>query len=211
MKKLRIAITGATGLLGRNLLFEILKQQRNNLGSLEIFVLGRRSPGKSLRERIDEIINDDGRGYCGFTDSRESLESVRAMEMDLVEDKLRLSQEDYKELKSSLIDFFFHIAALTDFRSSEAVTEALYKTNVYGTKQILQLASNLNVKEFSYVGSAYSCGKASGDILPNQIDLRRQFRNPYEKTKAEAELLVREFSKTTNTKCRYFRPSTICG
>ena len=33
---MRIVITGATGLLGRNLLFEIIKQDLNNLDDLEI-------------------------------------------------------------------------------------------------------------------------------------------------------------------------------
>jgi len=131
--------------------------------------------------------------------------------MDLNEDKLGIQSEDFKQLKSAPIDFFFHIAALTDFRNTPSITDALRRTNVYGTQQTLQLASSLGVNEFCFVGSAYSCGTASGIISPDYINLKQSFRNPYELSKLEAEILVRNFAKKTGMRCRYFRPSTICG
>ncbi|MBF0385101.1 MAG: SDR family oxidoreductase [Candidatus Omnitrophica bacterium] len=208
---MRIAITGATGLLGRNLLFEIIKQNLKSIDSVKIFLLGRRTGDKSLQERIEEILSEDGSFYYGCHDTRSVLGSIRTMEMDLVEEKLRLSQEDYKELKAGKIDFFFHVAALTDFRSTPNVIKSLYYTNVYGTSQILHLVCSLDVKEFCYVGSAYSCGKTYGVIQPDYFNPIQHFRNPYEKTKVEAEQLVREYEKKTGRNCRYFRPSTICG
>ena len=211
MGKLRIAITGATGLLGRNLLFEFIKQNLHQLDEIDVFILGRRSEGKGLKDRIEEIIREDGCLYCGTDRAGDILARIQTMEMDLIQEKLRLSREDYARLKSFKIDFFFHVAALTDFRSSPAVVEALYSTNVYGTKQIIGLVSTLKVGEFCYVGSAYSCGKVSGKIGPDYVKLDQEFRNPYEKTKLEAELLVREFSRSSGVKCRFFRPSTIGG
>ena len=49
---MRIAMTGATSLLGRNLLFEIIKQNINDLDKLEIIVLGKEKNGKNLSRRI---------------------------------------------------------------------------------------------------------------------------------------------------------------
>ncbi|MFA5143952.1 MAG: SDR family oxidoreductase [Candidatus Omnitrophota bacterium] len=218
MNKFRIAITGATGLLGRNLLFEFLKQYFNDLDSLEIFVLGRDKSGISIENRIKNIILNDGVNYIGCSDknSVERLKKncdsrIQYIDIDLDEEKLDLKSDDLKKLQSSPIDFFFHIAALTDFRSTSSVMEALKKTNVYGTKQTLQLVSALKVNEFCYIGSAYSCGYTFGNIAPDYINFNQKFRNPYEHTKLEAEVLVRDFAKKTGIKCRYFRPSTICG
>ena len=45
-------MTGATSLLGRNLLFEIIKQNINDLDKLEIIVLGKEKNGKNLSRRI---------------------------------------------------------------------------------------------------------------------------------------------------------------
>lgn len=41
LQQMKIAITGATGLLGRNVLFEFLKQHIAQLDMLEVIVLGR--------------------------------------------------------------------------------------------------------------------------------------------------------------------------
>lgn len=218
MSKLRVAMTGATGLLGRNLLFEFLKQHFNDLDSLEIFILGRSKSDNSIEQRIKSIVLSDGVEYIAISDN-EQIEKLKRycnsgihyIDIDLNENKLDIKQDDFKKLKVAPIDFFFHIAALTDFRDTPGVAEALKRTNVYGTKQTLQLVSVLKVNEFCYVGSAYSCGSASGVIPPDYIDFNQKFRNPYELTKLEAEILVREFAKKTGTKCRFFRPSTICG
>ena len=53
--------------------------------------------------------------------------------------------------------------------------------------------------------------KISGNIKPDYVKIDQEFRNPYEKTKLEAEILVRDFARTTGCRCRIFRPSTIAG
>ena len=214
---MRIAITGATGLLGRNLLFEIIKQNLDNLDTLEIFVLGREKNNLNIEQRIEDIILNDGLLYFAL-DTKEKPKikyfcknKIKCIEADLDKEKLGSQPANLKEFKAAPIDFFFHIAALTDFRDSPHVVDALKRTNIHGTKQILQLISNLKIGEFCYVGSAYSCGETTGDIKPDYINSNQKFRNPYEKTKLEAEIIVRDFAKKTKIRCRYFRPSTICG
>jgi len=214
---LRIAITGATGLLGRNLLFETIKQNLKDIGNIEIFLLGRQIGCVDIHTRLLRILTSDGMDYLDVDkDKKEEIlscfgKNIKAIRMDLNKDNLLLTREDFKLLRSKPIDFFFHIAALTDFRDSPTIIKALSTTNVQGTSQILKLVDNLKVKEFSYVGSAYSCGRSKGNVRPNYIDFDQSFRNPYEITKLKAELLVKEFDQKHQTKCRYFRPSTICG
>ena len=67
---MKIAITGVTGLVGRNLLFEIIKQNMNALEDLEIFVFGRGSGDVTLQERVEEIIKQDGVLYLGIDKSK---------------------------------------------------------------------------------------------------------------------------------------------
>ena len=214
---MRIVITGATGLIGRNLLFEIIKQNLNRLDDIEIIVLGRNKDGTNIGSRIRNIVLNDGLYYISPTESQRTIieeyskTQIKAIYADLDKDKLSLKQDDFNKLKSSPIDAFFHLAALTDLRYTPGVGEALEKTNVYGTQKILDLVSSLAVKKFFYTGTAYSCGNTTGNVKPNYINSGNKFRNPYERTKLQAEILVRKFSKKTKSKCMYFRPSVTCG
>ncbi len=63
---MRFLLDGTTGLLGRNLLFEIIKQNLNNLDNIEIIILGKESGGICLECRMDEIILNDGFDYLNL-------------------------------------------------------------------------------------------------------------------------------------------------
>lgn len=213
--KRRIALTGATGLLGRNLLFEVVKQNLSRLDTLEIFVLGRPSKdGGSLQERIRGILaSDEFESLRLSRDVRELLLSrvIKYIGLDFSSGESRIAAAELKQLQSSPIDWFFHLAGLTDLRTTPFAEAALQRINVEGTRLVLQLASQLRIGEFCYVGTAYACGNATGTIPPDYINASQVFRTPYERTKLAAELLVREFADRTGTRCRYFRPSVICG
>jgi nucleoside-diphosphate-sugar epimerase len=214
---MRIAITGATGLLGRNFLFEVIKNNLHNLEEMEILLLGRSSNEARIRERIEDIITEDGALYLSLSDyefediKTAIFSSIKCVNMDIDAPKMGISTDDFNMLKREPIDVFFHIAALSDFRDSPKVVEALKRINFNGTKQILDLISLLKVDKFYYTSSAYSCGETAGDINPDYINLNQGFRNPYERSKLETEVLVRERSKETGLKCKFFRPSTISG
>ncbi|HPS20293.1 MAG TPA: SDR family oxidoreductase [Candidatus Omnitrophota bacterium] len=212
---MRIVLTGATGLLGRNLLFEILKRNLNHLDSLELFVLGRNNKEVTISQRIQRILSGDGYLYIGIDPesqkAKEINSSIKCISMNLDHHKLNMDPQDYEILKSKPIDVFFHVAACTDFRDTPNVVEMLKVINVEGTRHILELIDTLDVKELCFTGTAYSCGKTYGKIRTDYINLAQEFRNPYERSKLEAELLVREYSKKSGLKCKYFRPSTIAG
>jgi nucleoside-diphosphate-sugar epimerase len=212
---MRIVLTGATGLLGRNLLFEFIKQYRDRLADLEIVVLGRDEPGTSLQERITDILLEDGLPYIGWQKKSTVYEfvseKIKCIDSDLTVDRLGILRPDLYQLKAQPIDFFFHIASVTDFRDSEIVKKLLWESNVQGTERILELVRQLEVKEFCYVSSAYCCGQTSGKIMPDYVNLQQEFRNPYELSKLEAEIKTRNFAKNTGIRYRCFRPSTISG
>jgi nucleoside-diphosphate-sugar epimerase len=64
---MRVALTGATGFLGRNLLFEIVKRHLGALDRLEVLVLGRSRGEVPLGQRIRAIVLGDGLDYLGLT------------------------------------------------------------------------------------------------------------------------------------------------
>lgn len=217
MDKKRIVLTGATGLLGSNLLFEILKRHLKGSESVEIIILGRSSPKKRIDERIKDILIEEGSSYLGKKKQwiRDSMpmfsELITCYEFYLDRDGLELTSEALENLKSRPVDMFFHIAALTDFRDSLQTIQALEQTNVLGTERVTELAKCLDVRQFVYVGSAYSSGIAEGKISPLQINTCGVFRNPYEASKAKAEKIVLAFAKSSGICTKVFRASTICG
>jgi nucleoside-diphosphate-sugar epimerase len=212
---MRIAMTGPTSLLGRNVLFELFVQNFGQLDDLDLILLGRDKPGTSLRERVKEmfaLMTPDYFSTAQLDVINDHLDQrTRFMDINLQRDKLGMSDADFQILAAAPIDFFFHIAALTDFRDLPIVVETLKRTNVDGTRRVLDLVSALPVGEFDYVSSAYTCGVTTGTIQPDYVNIHQSFRNPYEHSKLQAEIRARLFGKRTGTRCRFFRPSTICG
>ncbi len=211
------AITGCTGLLGRNLIFELFKQNLNSLSNLTILALGRSSGAISLQQRMKEILRTDGRHYLNMTPEKyDELEPLLLSQLECVdmycgETQAGISTVAIQRLQSLHINYFIHVAALVDFRNTTAVEKELWHINVEGTQEILKLVEQLQIGELVNVGTAYACGKTSGVIQPDYINLEQEFRNPYERSKLVAEMLVREYEVRTRQKCRYFRPATICG
>jgi nucleoside-diphosphate-sugar epimerase len=214
---MRVAITGATGVVGRHLLFEFIKQHLGRLDELEVLVLGRQSGAEPLHDRIEGIILEDGapyvlgegRGTGGLADY--CRDRVRCVRMDLERDDLALAPRDLSVLGAAPIDCFLHCAALTDLRNSPAVAAAARQTNLLGTRRLLTLVGALRVGEFGYVGSAYCCGRAAGTVAPDYVNGHDQFRNPYEQTKLQGEVAVRQGTRCMGLRARYFRLSVVCG
>ncbi|WP_378186840.1 SDR family oxidoreductase [Aquimarina sp. W85] len=216
MKSNTFVLTGITGHLGRHVFFEIIKDHMSDLDALKIFILGRSSKENSLSKRIEDILTTDGKDYLMLdSESMRKVKSFNAtnvsyLDINLSGDEL-IGTDALAKLTNVQIDHFLHIAAATSFRTDDKTVQRLHATNVMGTSKILELVSKLEVKEFSYVSTAYACGKTYGAIEPDYTNMDQEFRNPYEKSKLEGELLVHEFAKKTGIRYRIFRPSTISG
>src|SRR5271154_3984041 len=115
--KRRIGLTGATGLLGRNLLFELIRRHLPRLHELEIFVFGRADEfGVPLHDRVRRILISDGCAYLGIRNALSEpflarLSSViRWVEMDFDREDYGLVGPLLLDLKSRPMDWFFHVA-----------------------------------------------------------------------------------------------------
>ncbi|OGC21984.1 hypothetical protein A2291_07395 [candidate division WOR-1 bacterium RIFOXYB2_FULL_42_35] len=214
---MRIVITGATGLLGRNLLFEIIKRNLSRLDDLEIIVLGRAKRNCLLRERFEDILIHDGLDYLGITleGSLGLVEKIKEIIIpipcDLASNKLGISPDDLMVLTRGKIDYFFHLAALSDFHTDKSSKRKLEITNILGTDRVIELIDLLDVNEIIYTGSAYSCGIVDGEVNSDFINLEEEFRNFYEESKLVAEFNFWKYAKKRGLKYRIFRPVGICG
>ncbi len=210
------AVTGATGLLGSNLVLHILKEHLDALDGIRIFVIGR---GGSLEvhQRVAAQIRKTG--WPALMAARDEALLDRAcavlapIELDVTDDRAALSPTAAAAIGPGGVDELYHIAALTDFRRQSHVEERLRQTNVGGTRNVLRLVDAIpgGVRKLAFVGSAYACGKTVGSIAPDYTNIEQEFRNPYERSKLESEVLARRSCQERSIPCKVFRPSTIGG
>lgn len=182
-----LLLTGATGLVGRYLMRDLME------AGFRIAVVVRPTSRSSAQERIESIMqmweSRDGRSYSRPV----------CLEGDVTQPGLALSDESRGWLARHC-DRVLHNAAILQFTGADPEGEP-WHTNVSGTKNVLELCRELDVREFDYVSTAYVCGKRPGPILESDFDCGQAFRNDYEDSKFRSEQLVRND--------RFIRPATI--
>ena len=199
-KNKAIFLTGATGLLGSYLLKLFLEEGYNT------FVLSRGIGNKHAQKRVtDSLVFWDSKFI-----SKKHFQNLNVLQGDLTRKNLGLCKTDIDLLKNN-IDEVFHCAAGTQFN---APIEELRKINVEGTKRILDFAHVISRKHFlnkiNYISTAFVAGKYKGEYNESDFKLGQYFNNTYEKSKFEAEMLVRK-SDICGARILIFRPSIIAG
>ena len=195
MKK--IFLTGITGLVGSAFVVALLRQRQD----FEFVCLARKSPVKSAGQRTREIIRDECR-FDGCPELADRiLSKVSVIEGDVVDlDPVRMAENPLLQD----VDIVFHCAA--DVNLGQDPTGKTYRINYQGTKNMVELAQRLKVKEFHYVGTAYIAGKLVGRAIEDK-PIDSGFNNPYEESKYKAEMLVR----ASGIPFSIYRPAIITG
>jgi len=164
-------------------------------------VLVRPSAKLSGRERIEAIL------------AREEEEAGRllprpvVLEGDLTAPGCGLSDGEIAWIGRSC-STILHNAASLEFVGEDRAGEP-WRTNVTGTRMLLDVARRAAVDDFHHVSTAYVCGLTPGPIPEGPSDGRLGFRNDYEASKHEAERLVRaaDFLRAPT----FYRPAVIVG
>ena len=154
-------LTGATGLLGQCVLYELLEQHAQALDQARIYCLGRRNRSESLKTRIETALRGpSGTYFRSPIDLGAAMEAIVPVEGSLREEGLALDEVDLRRLRERPPEHVIHVAALTDFRHGQKVEERLRQTNQDGTERLLALVDSLpqTPRSFNFVSSAYSCG-----------------------------------------------------
>ena len=189
-----IALTGATGLLGSYLLKDLLRRD------IPVLTLIRSSRRESAKQRIEGILRRF-EAQLG-----RSLPRPVIMESDLHKPELGLNKAQIHWI-SQHVESILHNAASLTFVAEE--NGEPYASNVKGMQHVLQLCQSANIRKFYHVSTCYVCGLRQGVVLESELDEGQEFGNDYEKSKVEAEKMVRS--------CRFidsltvFRPAIIVG
>ena len=104
------------------------------------------------------------------------------------------------------VDAVVHSAPLLSF--SQHNREKLFKVNTEGTFNVCRFCLNNHIPYLAYISTAYVCGDFKGTWKEEHFDKWQTFRNPYESSKFQGEMVVRSLPKL---KSSIIRPSIIIG
>jgi thioester reductase-like protein len=194
-----VLLTGATGFLGRHILWDLLRRDPE----VEVHCLLRPTRRASPARRLDQLVGPVGGDLT--TEQRARCHPVTGDVTDeaLFEDPAlaaRLADE---------VDRVIHCAATVTFDSPLAEARDI---NVDGTRNVLRFGEKLHtsgrLRRFDHFSTAYVAGRADGVVRDDEL-ITTTFNNTYEQTKWESEELVRELQR--ELPITIFRPSIIVG
>jgi thioester reductase-like protein len=180
-----VLLTGATGLIGSELLRRIVRWDPGTTVAILIRKRGRRTP----KERVDELWDELFPASAGAVPPKSR---IRILEGDLQAPKLGLDARTYASLVADL-SAIYHLGADVRF---DLPLEAARAINVEGTLALADLATEAArsgvFERFHHVSTFAASGRLAGrTIVPEAPPvMSRSFRNTYEQSKAEAELAL---------------------
>ncbi|MDQ3721433.1 MAG: SDR family oxidoreductase [Actinomycetota bacterium] len=171
-------ITGATGFVGRHLVAELLKRE----GTIHALVR------EGSRGKLDALIEDLGVG-----------ERIKPVSGDMSQPGLGVDGFDER------IDHLFHLAAIYDVAAD---ADAMTKTNVEGTRHVVEFVNSHDVERFHHTSSIAVAGSYEGVFQEDMFDEDQKLPHAYHSSKFISEKLVR---REAGPKTLIFRPGIVVG
>lgn len=193
-----IFITGATGFLGSYLLKIFLENDH------KVFVLARSKNGINTRARIVQTLK--------FWDNNliKKIHNLTIVNGDIRLKNLGIGSTIAHKLLNQ-VDEIFHTAAIIELHTP---LKDIYAVNVRGTRNVLDLALEWHkhgrLQKVNHISTAYVYGDYTKSFTETDLDKGQHFNTNYERTKFEAEKLVRRYRKT-GLWIDVFRPPMILG
>jgi thioester reductase-like protein len=192
-----LLLTGATGFVGMEVLARVLEQTDR-----DVIALVRAEDDAAAQARVDELLKT-----LVAPRLRPRSVRVRALAADLEAPGLGLSPVAREWIAGS-ISAVVHCAASISFTLP---IEEARRINVDGTREVVRLALDAQergaLERFVHVSTAYVAGDRNGLVNEHDGDVGQGFRNTYERTKLEAEEVVRD----SGLPAAIVRPSIIVG
>jgi thioester reductase-like protein len=178
-----VLLTGATGFVGREILSRFLARDDR-----PVFALVRANNDEEAAGRLP------------------AHERLTAVAGDIEQRGLGLSAETRERLQRE-VTTVLHCAASVSF---DMPLEESRSVNVEGTRRMVELARSCpRLERFSYVSTAYVAGEPGRLFREDELSVGQHFRNPYERSKFEAELALR--SEGADLPLQILRPSIVVG
>lgn len=210
--ELNVFLTGVTGLIGRHVMYELLKKYAEEHNPGKIYVLIRNSKNADCNQRLHDLLTHQYLpNYLKKYDTEFLKSFITCIEGDLCDENLKdtISRNIGKEDKVYVI----HSAASTNLFIDEKAKNDVIDVNYNGSKNLFDAFCDHKIK-FSYVSTAFSCGIQGGTIKDNHTDIdieTRDFRNPYEKYKLIFEKELKAYCLASGIDYQILRPSIVCG
>jgi thioester reductase-like protein len=174
-----VFLTGATGYIGTSLLQKWLESSD---ARLVLLVRGKHgeNPGKRIEDSLAKLYPEGN--------ERRFSARIEVVEGDVSFERFGLDESRYRDL-ASRVSHIIHCAAAARF---DLELDEARRTNLGGTRNILDFARACRALErVDYIGTAYVAGRRTGVIREDELDEGQEHTNTYERSKMEAEKLVR--------------------
>lgn len=193
-----VLLTGTTGFVGMELLARYLER-----GDRRVVALVRAGDGPQARARVDGVLKN----LFGAR-AAEHANRVDAVAGDVTLPGLGLAPRE-RERIAERVTTIVHSAASVAF--TLPIDEAR-EINLEGTRRMLELARLAQERGgldcFGHVSTAYVAGTHAGRFCERHCNVGQSFHNSYERSKFEAEQLVRSHSSLPT---KIMRPSIVVG
>jgi thioester reductase-like protein len=194
----RSLVTGVTGFVGSHLAYRLLENGHH------VTALARGNKSASARERVTGILGQ----VAGSEESlRPQLERLEVLEGDIAGPRLGLS-EDSARNAAAKTDDVWHCAASLSFADEDR--DEIFQINVDGTRKVLDLVQQTRGRRLHHISTAYVAGMKEL-ATEAEIHTGQKFRNAYEASKCEAELLVAGAHANKVLTATIYRPSIVIG
>ncbi|GAA0467102.1 SDR family oxidoreductase [Streptomyces sp. NPDC046215] len=192
-----VLLTGATGFLGCRILRALLAEDTEE----PVHVLGRGTP-QELRARVEAAVS----WLEGPRPGPDALRRLHCFSADLTRPGLNLSPDERTRITDRLTSVW-HCGA---FLGLQADPVTLYRTNVLGTRSVLELLQDAPAAHMLYVSTAFVAGRRrDGHVTEDDLSDAEGFHVPYEETKHTAERLIHAWSRRTGRAATILRPSLL--
>ncbi|QUG40898.1 SDR family oxidoreductase [Psychrobacillus sp. INOP01] len=184
-------MTGFPGFLAKN----IIKELRQQKAYSKIYVLVLPSQTGLAEKMIEEIYQD-----------QLHTPLIEIVEGDITLPEAGIQEAFLKKLRND-VEYVWHLAAIYDLAVSK---EIAWKVNVHGTDMFNKVVTQFSkLKRYVYFSTAYVAGLREGKLLETELIRPDGFKNHYEETKYEAELLVEKLKETIPV--TIIRPGIVRG
>jgi len=149
---------------------------------------------------------EDARGLAEHAKEKGLSGELVILVGDILNIDLGLSGRELKQMQKD-VRRIHHIAAIYYLGVSFGLTE---KVNVDGTRNVLDLATDMkHLERLVFHSTAFVSGDRTGVIMEDDLEGNQSFTNAYERTKFEAERLVR--ARMKELPISVVRPSLVVG
>ena len=204
---MKIILTGATGVLGSHIMYEILELfiKKPNLNN-KLYIFARNNGKNSAENRINDLLSS----YY----TPKILQNIGLNELnkyiEIISFDIVVNEELFLEkIKGA---YLIHSAGYVNLSTDEELKEKIFDENVQLTKTLFSVL-HPHIKKFIYIGTAFSSGIRKGLIDTNfhNLDFTPEHRNTYEYAKYHSENFIAKECKAIGLPFQILRPSVIGG